>query len=198
MTAQTQEKLFVERMQELLVHLPYDMKVLFEALSDENLPREARMVAAGAAIYCLSPSDPIPDSAGILGFVDDVVVVRLALARLLELAHEDAAAYPERFPEQFDGLDRDLELVRGYLGESMAWLEDRVKTRVPHRRYKGKSPAEYVEDDEALEFLYAEGQAFATAYDIDEAEAARLRRGDQVREVFAARARVEARRAQEG
>ena len=119
MTVEPNEQRFVQRVRELLVSLPYDMKVLFEAISDENLPKEARLVAAQATIYCLSPSDPIPDSLGLLGFVDDTLLVRLALARILELGGEDADDYPGRFPELFEPLNEDLALARGFLGDDL-------------------------------------------------------------------------------
>ena len=194
MTTEISEKQFVNRVQELLVMLPYDIKVFFEAISDENLPMEARKVAAGAIIYCLSPSDPIPDSAGILGFVDDVTVVKIALSRLLELGGEEAAEFPKRFPDQYDGLEGDLSLIRGYLGENMAWLEKRIREQLPNNRYKGKSTEEYLKDDEAQSFLYTEGLAFTTDYEIDEKEAAKLVSGEAVREVFRQRKELEDKR----
>lgn len=196
MSAEAQEKQFVTRMRELLVSLPYDTKVLFEAISDENLPCAARVAAAGAAIYCLSPSDPIPDSAGIYGFVDDVVVVRLTLQRLLELGGEEAAAYPSRFADQFQHLEADVALIRAYLGETMTWLEERIEGKLKESPYKGKTATDYVNDDEALEFLYDEGRSFTTDYEIDEDEAAKLHSGEKVREVFLQRAKEEARRIQ--
>jgi uncharacterized membrane protein YkvA (DUF1232 family) len=194
MTTEISEKQFVKRVQELLVMLPYDIKVFFEAISDENLPMEARKVAAGAIIYCLSPSDPIPDSAGILGFVDDVTVVKIALSRLLELGGEEAAEYPKRFTDQYNGLEDDLALIRGYLGENMAWLEKRIRERLPTNRYKGKSTEEYLKDGEAQSFLYTEGLAFTTGYEIDEKEAAKLVSGEAVREVFRQRKELEDKR----
>lgn len=188
------EKRFVQRIQQLLVSLPYDMKVLFEAISDENLPREARVVAAQATIYCLSPSDPIPDTLGLLGFVDDAVLVRLSLQRLLKLGGEDAEGYPQRFPELFGPLEQDLELVREYLGADMKWLDDRIDPRYAKSPYKGKDANTYVDDDEALEYLYSEGLAFTTDYEIDEEEAAKLR-GQPVLDAFHKRMVVESRRA---
>ena len=194
MTTEISESEFVQRVRELLVMLPYDIKVFFEAITDKNLSMEARKVAAGAIIYCLSPSDPIPDSAGILGFVDDVTVVKIALSRLLELGGDEAAEYPKRFSDQYDGLDSDLALIRGYLGENMAWLERRIREQLPNNRYKGKSTEEYLTDDEAQSFLYTEGLAFTTDYEIDEEEAAKLVSGEAVRQVFRQRKELEDKR----
>ena len=171
MPPESLEKQFIQRMRQLLVALPYDMKVLFEAISDENLPMPARQLAAGAAIYCLSPSDPIPDSTGLLGYCDDVVVVRIALKRFLELGGEDAKTYPERFAEQFGRLDKTL-----------------LKAR-----YKGKDALTYIQEDEACEFLYEEGQDFTTRYEIDDEAVARLQSGKPVVEAFRRRMAEEAR-----
>lgn len=194
MTAESNEKLFVQRIRELLVSLPYDLKVLFEAMSDGDLPQEARVAAAGGAIYCLSPSDPIPDSAGVLGFVDDVVVVRLTLELLLKLGGEEAADYPRRFSEQFAGLSEDIALIHAYLGDTMSWLEKRVLNKLHRRRYKGKDAVGYLKDDDALEFLYNEGITFTTDYEIDEDKASRLQNGQSVRDVFKRRKEEEERR----
>ena len=194
MTVESTEHQFVQRVRELLVSLPYDMKVLFEAISDPNLSMEARLVAAQTTIYCLSPSDPIPDSLGLLGFVDDAVLVRLALARIVEVGGEDAEDFPGRFPELFEPLDADLELARSFLGTDMEWLEARITPKFAKARYKGKDANIYIQDDEAQEYLYSEGLAFTTDYEIDEEEAAKLRSGQPILDAFHKRAMVESRR----
>lgn len=193
MTLESLEKRFVQRMRELLVALPYDMKVLFEAISDENLPLQARQLAAGAAIYCLSPSDPIPDSTGLVGYCDDVVVVRVALKRFLELGGEDGKIYPERFPEQFGPLEPDLELMRAYLGSSMDWIVGRLDKTLLKARYKGKDAITCIKEEEACVFLYEEGQDFTTRYEIDDKAVAKLQSGKPVVEAFRRRMAEEAR-----
>ena len=194
MSPESLEKRFVQRMRELLVSLPYDMKALFEAVSDENLPPEARQFAAAAAIYCLSPSDPMPDSLGLIGYIDDVVCVRLALKRILELGGEDAKSYPERFADAYRSLDQDLELVRSFLGETINWIARRVDKGTGKARYKGKAVSTYVDDVEAREFLYEEGQDFTTAYEIDEEAASRLLSGKPILDAFRRRMAEESRR----
>jgi uncharacterized membrane protein YkvA (DUF1232 family) len=184
MAAESPEKRFVQRMRELLVSLPYDMKVLFEAMSDENLPVDTRHLAAGAAIYCLSPSDPIPDSTGLVGYTDDVVVVRMTLKRILELGGEEARGYADRFPDQFGALERDLELMRGYLGTALEWIESRMDKTLLKAKYKGKDAITYVQEDEACEFLYEEGLEFTTRYEIDDESAAKLQSGKPILEAF--------------
>jgi len=194
MTVESTEHQFVQRVRELLVSLPYDMKVLFEAISDPNLSMEARLVAAQTTIYCLSPSDPIPDSLGLLGFVDDAVLVRLGLARILAVGGEDAGEFAGRFPELFGPLEADLELARSFLGTDMNWLEERINPKFAGSRYKGKDANTYLEDDEAQDYLYSEGLAFTTDYEIDEEEAAKLHSGQPILDAFHKRAMVESRR----
>ena len=114
--------------------------------------------------------------------------------RFAAICANDAAAYPERFPEQFDTVGEDVQLLKEYLGETVTWLEERVSNRLVKIRYKGKDASTYASDDEACEFLYGEGLEFTTDYEIDEEAAMKLRSGEGVREVFHKRAVEEARR----
>lgn len=177
------EQRFVTRLRELLVALPYDLKVLFEAMTDADLPQNARQLAAGAVVYCLSPSDPIPDSMGLVGFVDDVIIVRLTLAKLLQIGGEETADYPDRFSDQFEPLTSDIQLLRDYLGETMDWVDWRLET-LPTGKYKGKLIKTYVENDEVGQGLYEEGLEFTTEYEIDDEAAAKLASGKPVADVF--------------
>jgi uncharacterized membrane protein YkvA (DUF1232 family) len=188
----TVEHQFVERMRTLLVSLPYDLKVLFEAMTDEDLPLEARKLATAAAIYCLSPTDAIPDNIGIVGFTDDTIVVRLVLKQMLQRGGDAVADYPERFPEQFDNLDEDLALVRSYLGQSMDWLERRMQLEnLEELRYKGKTVSGYLADDESAQRLYEDGLGFTTDYEIDDEAVQRLTSGKPVLEAFDKRRQIE-------
>lgn len=189
------EQRFISRMRELLVNLPYDLKAVFEAMTDEDLPADARYLATGAVIYTLSPADPIPDHIGIVGFTDDVVALRLSLKSLLDIGGDAIAEYPTRFPEQFEKLDEDIALFREYFGENMDWLERRMSLEAIHKdKYKGKTVKEYVEDDEAGQYLYEEGLGFTTDYEIDDEEVERLSSGKPVFEAFQKRHQFEERR----
>lgn len=186
------EKRFLKRMRELLVLLPYDMKVFFEAMSDENLPAEARYWAAGGALYCLSPVDAIPDTSGLMGYLDDVIAFRFALKRFLELGGEESRSYPERFPEQFNMLDQDLVLIKDFFGDLSPGLFQRLERYLLTTRYKGKDAKKCVEDEEAAEFLFEEGQIFSSQYEVDDESAAKLQNGNSVREAFRKRISEEA------
>src|SRR5215207_10434104 len=49
--------------------------------ADPRTPRRARWWLIGLAIYVASPIDPIPDFIPSIGYLDEVVIVPLALAR---------------------------------------------------------------------------------------------------------------------
>lgn len=193
--AEVVEKQVVSRLRELLVMLPYDLKVLFEVMTDEDLPKDARYLAAGGVMYCLSPADAMPDLLGPVGFVDDAIAVRLVLKRLLDTGGEDFSEYPERFPEQFAGLDADLELFDSYFAESLGWLSERLELkRLSAMKHKGKTVVEYVEDDELGQRLYEDGLEFATDYELDDDAVTKLTSATIIRDAFDRRRHAEQRR----
>lgn len=162
---------FVDLIRSWLVSLPHDLKIAFEAMDDENLPREARELAAGAIIYVVSPNDLFTDRNDVVAsYVDDALLLRLALRKILARGQADTEAaqtFRERFPEVFDTLEQDLALCKSSLGDLMSWLDEKVDglTALEH---KGKKTAKFLDDDEASEELYEDALVFNTDYPIDE------------------------------
>jgi uncharacterized membrane protein YkvA (DUF1232 family) len=152
-----------------LVSLPHDLKIAFDAMDDENLPRSARELATGVAIYIVSPKDSISDrSDQVASYADDAVLLRLVFQRALGKG-EDEQAFRERFPELFDGLDANLALCKQVMGELMTWLESKVGSlTLKTNTYKGKKLAAYLDDEEAREQLVDDGLVFRTDYPVDE------------------------------
>jgi hypothetical protein len=151
-----------------LVSLPHDLKIAFDAMDDENLPRPVRELAAGAAAYVISPNDfVIAPNDVVAGYADDAVLLRLALANGLANG-EDEATFKDRFPELFESLDDNLQLCRGVLGGDLwTWLEGKLKT-LPTTDYKGKKVPKYLDDDVAREQFFDDGLVFRTDYPVDE------------------------------
>jgi uncharacterized membrane protein YkvA (DUF1232 family) len=117
------ESKFVELVRSWLVSLPQDLKIAFDAMDDENLPRSVRETAAGLVGYVVSPNDSLADrNAAVVSYADDAVLLRLTLAKALGTG-EDEQAFRDRYPELFDGLDENLELCKSIMGELMTWLE---------------------------------------------------------------------------
>jgi len=162
---------FVELVRSWLVSLPHDLKIAFEAMDDENLPRAARELAVGAIIYVVSPNDIVTDrNDSVASYVDDALLLHLALRKILtkgEADGEAANAFRGRFPEVFETLEKDLELCKTQLGDLISWLDAKVDG-LTSEEHKGKKPAAFLEDDEARETLFEDGLVFRTEYPIDE------------------------------
>jgi hypothetical protein len=136
-------------------------------MDDENLPRLAREIATGAAIYVVSVNDSVSDrNDQVVSYADDAVLLRLALQKALGKG-EDETAFRNRFPELFEGLDDNLTLCKSVMGELMAWLEKKVGS-LGTSEYKGKKVAVYLDNEEAREQLFDDGLAFRTDYPVDE------------------------------
>jgi uncharacterized membrane protein YkvA (DUF1232 family) len=164
----TPEVRFVELFKSWLVSLPHDLKIAFEAMDDENLPRSSREIAVGAIMYVVSPNDFVSDrNEAVASFADDAVLLRLALRAIVKASGEDGASFAGRFPELFENLDGDIESCRAIMGDLMSWLEKKVEA-LPNQTYKGKKIKPFLEDDEAREELYEDGLGFRTDYPLDD------------------------------
>jgi uncharacterized membrane protein YkvA (DUF1232 family) len=165
-TIQAESK-FVELVRSWLVSLPHDLKIAFDAMDDENLPRQVREIATGVAIYVVRPNDSMSDRNDlIVSYTDDAVLLRLALHKALGDS-EDEQAFRERFPELFENIDEDLKLCRTILGDLMTWLEGKV-TSLKSIDYKSKKAPAYLDNEEARELLFEDGVVFRTDYPVDE------------------------------
>jgi hypothetical protein len=158
------EQTFIQKVSEYLLSLPFDLKILQEAVTDPDLERGAREIAAGTIIHTLGPQE----GDGPQRFIDDLLLVRGALKRVIADGGDGAKAFADRFrTEVYDKLDKDLEVFADVLGDLWPWLTGKLDSfRKPP--YKGKSPVQYVDDEEAAAFLYEEGMEFQTNYNVSE------------------------------
>jgi uncharacterized membrane protein YkvA (DUF1232 family) len=164
----TPELKFVEIVRSWLVSLPHDLKTAFDALDDENLPRNARELAVGTIIYLVSPHDLVSDRKdAIVSFVDDAILLRLGLAKMIALGGEDASGFRDRYPDLFDTLEADWAICKTVMGDLAPWLESKVPllTKLDH---KGKKIAKFLDDGDAREQLFEDGLVFRTDYPVDE------------------------------
>ncbi len=193
MSAAAAELKFVELVRGWLVSLPHDLKIAFDAMDDENLPRPVREVAAGVVAYVVSPNDFITDrNDTVVSFADDALLLRLALAQALGTG-EDEDAFRGRFPELFENLDENLTLCRSMMGELMTWLESKVPN-LPKLDYKGKKITKYLDDETARELLFDDGLVFRTDYPVDEKTITdKLKKASTITEVMKRRKDEEAR-----
>lgn len=187
------ESKFVELVRGWLVSLPHDLKIAFDAMDDENLPRPVREVAAGVVAYVVSPNDFIADrNDALVSYTDDAILLRLGLTKALG-AGEDEQAFRDRFPELFEGLDENLTLCKSMMGDIMIWLEGKVSL-LPTIDYKGKKASKYLDDDVARELLFDDGVVFRTDYPVDEKTIGdKLKKATTITEVMKRRKDEEAR-----
>ena len=185
------ERSFLDKVTEYLLSLPFDLKVLQEAVTDPDLEHGAREIAAGAITHTLGPQDG--DSP--LRFVDDLLLVRAALKRVVAEDGESAKEFTTRFEAEIYGkLDADLALFAEVLGDLWPWLTGKLEAfrKTP---YKGKTPSQYVDDDEAASFLYDEGLEFQTNYNVTEDKVRNtVRRVDAIVELLNKRRTEEAKK----
>jgi hypothetical protein len=173
------ERPFLEKVTEYLLSLPFDLKILQEAVTDPDLDHSAREIAAGTIIHTISPQE----GEGPLRFADDVLLVRAALHHVVAGGGEGAQAFRDRFANEVYGkLDEDCEVFRSYLGELWPWITGKLHS-FGKTVWKGKKPQQYVDDDEAASFLYEEGLEFQTNYNLNEEQVRnKVRRADQILE----------------
>jgi len=185
---------FVELVRSWLVSLPHDLKIAFEAMDDENLPRPARELAAGAIIYVVSPNDFVSDrNDAVASFVDDALILRLVLRKILVKGEADAQTLRDRYPELFGTLETDLDLCQVAMGDLMTWLDAKVDG-LKNLEHKSKKTVAFLDDDEAREELFEDGLGFRTDYPIDEETIGdKLKKASTVTDVMKRRRAEEAR-----
>ena len=176
------ERTVLERMTEYLISLPYDLKILQEAVTDPDLDKAARLIAAATVVHTLLPQEGEP---GPLRYVDDVIYVRAALAEVAKGDSEGAVAFRQRFDSEIYGrLDEDLATFSGFLGEMWPWLTGKIPG-FGKLMLKGKKSSQAIDDEEIASLLYDEGLAFHTNYPVNEEQVRnKLRRAEQIRELF--------------
>jgi hypothetical protein len=170
------ERAFLETISKALVSLPFDLKVLLEAVSDLDLEREVREIAAATVVHVITPKDGNVEAP--LRFSEDVVQLRLAMAKIVAGGGEGAPAFRERFAEDYARLDDDMKLLRQALGdETVDWLDSRWGSLLK-AVYAKKKIAMFIDDEEVGTFLYDEGLRFGTLYPITEKSlAGRVKQG---------------------
>ena len=182
MSEQEAERAFLERVSEYLVSLPFDLKILQEAVADPDLEKSARLLAASTVVHTILPQEGEP---GPLRFVDDVFFVRAALDQVASGDSEGAVAFRERFGSEIYGrLQEDLQVFADYLGPLWPWLTGKL-AGFHKLSIRGKKPAQAIDDEDIATLLYDEGLAFLTNYTVNEEQVRnKLRRAQQVRDLF--------------
>ena len=160
------ERKFLETLSGALVSLPFDVKVLLEAVANPDLEHDAREMAAATVVHIISPKDGNVEAP--IRHAEDVVLLRLALAKVAREGGEGAPAFRERFAENYGRLDDELALFRSACGDDLVnWIDGKWAAMRKVVYAKKKIP-QFVDDEEVGTFLYDEGLRFGTEYPITE------------------------------
>jgi uncharacterized membrane protein YkvA (DUF1232 family) len=71
-----------------------DVVALYIAARDPRVPWHVKLVATAIAAYALSPIDPIPDFIPVLGYLDELILLPIAIALVIRMI-------PGPFMEEF-------------------------------------------------------------------------------------------------
>jgi hypothetical protein len=161
-----QERSFLVTLARALVSLPFDLKVLLEAVSDPDLEHDVREIAAAAVVYIITPREGNVDP--YLRYGEDAMMLRLAAKRVVDKGGESAPLFRERFAEEFNRFAGELAVLERALGQALvAWFDSRW-TSLRKAAYARKKISQFVDDQEVGTFLYDEGLKFGTNYPISE------------------------------
>ncbi|MDY6868884.1 MAG: YkvA family protein [Chloroflexota bacterium] len=157
---------FFKLLSSWLVNLPTDTKMLIEMVRDDELDIKARTLAVGTVVYILSTIDIIPDNIPVLGFIDDVTILRLSLMLILEIDPNRATHYREKYENTFVDWYEQLEVAKEILGSLYSWLRA-LAEKLPNRRFHGKSTEEVVKSEQLQEELFDEAMEYVSKVDVD-------------------------------
>lgn len=159
---------FTDFLRAAIVSLPQHLQGALRLMDDPNIPDEGRIMAAGAVQHWLSGSNTIPGvRAGVLSYVDDVIVLRLAYARIQAIAPDAMAKHSADWPELFGHIGDEEKLVRDTLGQSVA-VFDKVIDKLGQLKHHGRSASQCVADEEAATMLYDEVIAALVDLELEE------------------------------
>jgi len=160
------ERSFLELLSRGLVSLPFDLKVLLEAVADADLEHAVREKAAAAVVHIITSKDGNVDPP--VRHAEDVILLRLTLARIAAEGGEGAEAFRQRFADNYGSLEEELQTFRRALSDEVVeWLDSRWSGLLK-AVYGKKKISMFVDDEEVGTFLYDEGMKFGTNYPISE------------------------------
>jgi hypothetical protein len=170
-------QLFLSRVCEFVLSFPFDLKVLQEVVTDDELPRNIREQAAGVLVQAFSHQE----GSGPERFLEDVLLLRATFGQIASLSGEEADSFRQRFDDIFSPLAGDLTILASYLGAEL-WNGLLVRAASFGKlNHKGKRPAQYVSDDSSWDQLYDDGLDFQTAYNVTEEQVRnRLRKPETI------------------
>lgn len=110
--------------------LPQVAKLVARLSRDKRVPVRAKRLAAAFAIYAVLPFDLVPDLIPVVGVIDDLLALVVALAVLVEFSPKEVVA------EHWDGEPQTLVRILLGVGLLMDFMPGRVRWAI--RRLAGE------------------------------------------------------------
>jgi hypothetical protein len=160
-----QERSFLETLARALVSLPFDLKVLLEAVSDPELELDVREIAAAAVVYIITPREQNVEPYFRNG--ENAIMLRLATRQVIDKGGDSASAFANRFSEELARFSAELVVFEKACDPAlMGWLDGRWAT-LRKATYARKKISVLIADEVGT-FLYDDGMKFGTNYPITE------------------------------
>jgi uncharacterized membrane protein YkvA (DUF1232 family) len=183
-----QEKNFFEWIQEWILSLPIDLKVLLEISGDSEMGIPARSLAVGTLAYVVYFADLIPDKIPVLGLIDDVIVIRLSLEVIRGLEPERMKYYEGKYPTTFARFAEAIEVLKSALGliyDALMALVEKLK----NRRFKGHTAEEAARSEEVREEMFDEAMEYvANLSGLEEEDKREIREAEAAKRLEAPKA----------
>lgn len=99
----------IELAKEAVLVLPQIAQLLYGLLRDPRIGRRRKLTAAIVAAYAVAPIDLIPDFIPVIGRLDDLLLISLAIHHLLDGAPDEVVA------QYWSGSEDALDIVSGFV-----------------------------------------------------------------------------------
>ena len=76
----------------LLLRLPIVLRLVTRLMLDRRVPLRVKLILPAAIVYLISPIDVVPDILPVLGRIDDILVLLIALVFFLGLAPREVVS----------------------------------------------------------------------------------------------------------
>ncbi|MFH1435445.1 MAG: hypothetical protein ABIJ56_06985 [Pseudomonadota bacterium] len=151
----------IDLVQEWLTGMADDIQGFVKLMEDDRFPAETRQKAAGVVNYLFKSIDLIPDGIDDIGFLDDVMTMRLCASGLDVGAIEPLDV---ELASKLKALGEDSSKIREILGEDIHRRFSRYVAGLSAGSARGRSAGEIVSLPDKLREVQMEANNFCKEY----------------------------------